>query len=139
MAKYIIDDPVCTIDGDDFSDHFRTATIEANFAEVDMTAFGADFSEIGLGLGDASITFEAYQDFANNSIDQLLWPIFKNKTAVEVTVKPTSAAVGPTNPEYSMSSVLSTYSPLAGSKGDASMITLTFRNAAQTGLVRSYS
>ena len=140
MAKFIIDDPVVTIDGDDFSDHFRSATIEASFAEVDLTAFGADFNEIGLGLGTATITLEGFQDFGSNSIDQNLWPIFISKDAVEVTVKPTAAVVSATNPEYSLPEArLSTYSPLAGAKGDASMITLTFNNAGQQGLVRSFT
>jgi hypothetical protein len=140
MAKYIIDDPVCTIDGDDFSDHFRSCTITAEFEEVDMTAFGADFSEIGVGLGNATIEFEAYQDFASNELDQNMWPIFKNKSVVEVTVRPSSDAISATNPEYSLpSAVLTTYNPMAGSKGEASMTTLTFRNNGQLGLVRSFT
>jgi hypothetical protein len=139
MAKFIIDDPVVTIDGDDHSDHIRSATIEASFAEVDLTAFGADFSEIGLGLGDATITFEAFQDYESNEIDQNLWPIFIAKTPVEVTVKPRNATTSATNPEYSMTAVLTSYPPFSGAKGEASMVTLTFRNSSQTGLVRSFS
>jgi hypothetical protein len=140
MAKFIIDDPVVTIDGDDHSDHIRSATIEASFAEVDLTAFGQDFSEIGLGVGDATITLEAYQDFASNELDQNMWPIFITKDIVEVTVKPTAAVVSATNPEYSLPEArLSTYTPLGGAKGDASMTTLTFRNAGQQGLVRAFT
>jgi hypothetical protein len=139
MAKYIIDDPVVTIDGDDFSDHMREATIEASFAEVDLTAFGADFSEMGVGVGTATMTFEAVQDYASNSIDQNLWPIFINKTPVVITVKPTSAATSATNPKYTMTGRLTTYPPISGAKGDASMVTLTFVNASQTGVVRSFT
>jgi hypothetical protein len=139
MAKYIIDDPVVTIDGDDFSDHMREATIEASFAEVDLTAFGADFSEMGVGLGTATMTFEAFQDYASNSIDQNLWPIFVNKTAVTITVKPANTTTSATNPKYTMTGRLTTYNPVGGAKGDASMVTLTFVNASQTGIVRSFT
>jgi hypothetical protein len=139
MAKYIIDDPVVTIDGDDFSDHMREAEIEAEFAEVDLTAFGADFSEMGVGLGTAKMTFEAFQDYASNSIDQNLWPIFINKNAVTVTVKPTAASTSATNPKYTMTGRITTYSPISGAKGDASMVTITFVNASQTGIVRSFT
>ena len=139
MGKFIIDDPVVTIDGDDFSDHMRSAAIEASFAEVDLTAFGADFSEMGVGLGTATMTFEAFQDYASNELDQNLWPIFINKTAVEITVKPATAAISAANPEYTMIGRLTTYSPLSGEKGAAAMVTLTFVNASQTGLVRSYT
>jgi hypothetical protein len=139
MAKYIIDDPVVTIDGDDFSDHMREAAVNAEFAEVDLTAFGADFSEMGVGLGTATMEFEVFQDFASNSIDQNLWPIFINKTAVVITVRSAAAAVSATNPKYTMTGRLTTYSPISGAKGDASMVTLTFVNASQTGVVRSFT
>jgi hypothetical protein len=139
MAKYIIDDPVVTIDGDDHSDHFSSVTIEAEFERVSVTAFGADFNEYLSGLGEATITLEAYQDHATNELDQNMWPIFINKNAVEVTVKPTSAAVSSQNPEYSMTGVLTTYAPIAGAKGEASTTTLTFANASQTGITRSFS
>jgi hypothetical protein len=139
MAKYIIDDPVVTIDGDDHSDHFSSVTIEAEFERVSVTAFGADFNEYLSGLGEATITLEAYQDHATNELDQNMWPIFVNKNAVEITVRPTSAAVSSQNPEYSMTGVLTTYAPIAGAKGEASTTTLTFANASQTGITRSFS
>lgn len=139
MAKYIIDDPVITIDGSDYSDHFSSVTIEATFAEVDVTGMGADFNEILIGLGDATITLEAFQDHAAGELDQDMWGIFINKTPVEVSVKPTSAAVSATNPEYSMTGVLTTYNPIAGAKGEASTTTLTFRNSTQGGLTKSYT
>lgn len=141
MAKFVIDDPIVTIDGDDYSELFRSATVEATFAEVDATGFGADFNEILVGLGDATITLEAFQDFASNKLDQNIWPIFINKTAVEVTVRATTGAVvSATNPEYSLPAArLFSYSPIAGAKGEASMTTLTFRNSGQLGLVRSFT
>jgi hypothetical protein len=139
MAKYIIDDPVVTIDGDDHSDHFSSVEIEAEFEQVSVTAFGADFNEYLPGLGEATMTFEAFQDHAANELDQNMWPIFINKTPVVITVRPTSAAVSASNPKYSMTGVLTTYAPISGAKGEASTTTLTFNNAAQTGIVRSFS
>jgi hypothetical protein len=139
MAKYIIDDPVVTIDGDDFSDTFSSVTIEAEFERVSVTGFGADFNEYLSGLGEATITIEAFQDHAANELDQNMWPIFINKNPVVITVKPTGAAISATNPKYSMTGVLTTYSPIAGAKGEASTTTLTFANASQTGVTRSFS
>lgn len=140
MAKYIIDDPVVLIDGADYSDHFSSVTIEATFAEVDVTGFGADFNEILVGIGNATITLEAFQDHAVGELDQDMWGIFINKTPVEVSVKPFNAAVSATNPEYSLpAAVLTTYNPIAGAKGEASTTTLTFRNAGQQGLVKAYT
>jgi hypothetical protein len=140
MAKYIIDDPVVLIDGGDYSDHFSSVEIEAEFEEVPVTGFGADFNEILIGLGDATITLEAFQDHATGELDQDMWGIFINKSIVEVSVKPTSSSVSSQNPEYSLpAAVLTTYSPISGAKGEASTTTLTFRNAGQLGLVRSFT
>jgi hypothetical protein len=140
MAKYIIDDPVVLIDGGDYSDHFSSVEIEATFEEVPVTGFGADFNEILVGLGDATITLEAFQDHAAGELDQDMWGIFSNKSIVEVSVRPTSAAVSSTNPEYSLpAAILTTYNPISGAKGEASTTTLTFRNAGQQGLVKAYT
>jgi hypothetical protein len=68
-----------------------------------------------------------------------MWPIFINKTPVVVTVRPTGSAVSAQNPKYSMTGVLSTYAPISGAKGEASTTTLTFNNASQVGVVRSFT
>jgi hypothetical protein len=85
------------------------------------------------------MTFETFQDYESNEIDQNLWPIFINKTAVVITVKPANTTTSATNPKYTMTGRLTTYNPIAGAKGDASMVTLTFVNASQTGVVRSFT
>ncbi len=139
MAKYVIDDPVVTIDGDDFSDTFSSVEIEAEFERVPVTGFGADFNEYLNGLGEATITLEAFQDHATNELDQNMWPIFINKSSVIVTVKPFTGATSSTNPKYSMTATLSTYSPISGAKGEASTTTLTFSNASQAGLTRAFT
>lgn len=139
MAKFIIDDPVCTIDGDDHSDHFSSVTVEAEFEQVSVTAFGADFNEYLSGLGEATITFEAFQDYATNKLHQNMWPIFINKTPVVITVRAAGAVVSATNPKFSMTGVLTTYAPVSGAKGEASTTTLTFANASQLGIVQSFT
>lgn len=139
MAKFVLKTPVITIDGDDHSDHISSVTIETERDEVDVTSFGATNKEILAGLGDATITIEAFQDFASNELDQNLWVLSRSDTPFEVTVKPTSAAISATNPEYSMMALMFNYSPIAGSVGEASTTSITFRNAASTGLVRSFT
>lgn len=139
MAKHI-NNPVVTIDGDDFTNYFRSCTISAEFESVDVTGFGSSFSEMIPGIGTATIELEAFQNFDSNGLDQNLWPIFANKTTVEVTVKALPGTISATNPEYSLPAAkLLTYSPVAGAVGEASTMTLTFTNAGQLGLVRSFT
>lgn len=139
MAKFVLKNPVITIDGDDHSDHISEVMIETERDEVEVTAFGATNKEYLPGLGDATITMTAFQDFASNELDQNLWVLSKSDTPFEVTVRPTNSAVGATNPEYSMMALLYSYSPISGAVGEASTTELTFRNASSTGLVRSFT
>lgn len=136
MAKFVLKNPVITVNAVDLSDHFSEVTIETSRDEVDVTAFGAANKETLAGLGDATITGTVFQDFAAGEIDATLWPLSTSDTPFVVAVKPTNAAISATNPEYQMTSLLFNYSPIAGSVGAASTTTVTFRNASQTGLVR---
>jgi hypothetical protein len=137
MAKFVIKDPVVTINGVDLSDHISSATIETTRAEVDVTAFGSVNTETLAGLGDASMTFAVFQDFAAGEVDATLWPLSTSNTPVTVSVKHTNAATSATNPLYSMSALLFNYSPLDGAIGDASTTNVTFKNASQAGLTRA--
>ena len=139
MAKFVLKDAVITVDGDDISDHVSSVTIETTRDEVDVTAFGASNREILAGLGDATITLEVFQDFASNEIDQNMFIHSIEDSPFEVTVKPAASTTSATNPEYSMQALLYNYSPIAGAVGEASTTTLTFRNASQAGLTRSFT
>lgn len=136
MAKFVLKTAVVTINAVDLSDHFSEITIETERDEVDVTAFGAANKELLAGLGDATITGTAFQDFAAGELDATLWPLSTSDTPFTVAVKPTNAAISATNPEYQMSALLFTYSPIAGAVGQASTTEVTFRNASQAGLVR---
>lgn len=124
------------INGVDLSDHISEVTIETSRAENDITAFGAVNRVTVAGLGDATITMTAFQDFAAAEVDATLWPLSSSDTPFNVFVRPTTGAISATNPEYQMSSLLFEYSPIAGSVGEPLTTPLTFRNASQSGLVR---
>lgn len=137
MAKFVLRDASITVDSVDLSDHASSVTIETSFDEADATGFGSVYRENLQGLGDATITVTFQQDFDAASVDATLWPLSQSGETFPVVVKPTSDVVGATNPSYTMTAVLTSYSPLAGSIGDVSTTDVSFRNAAQSGLVRA--
>lgn len=137
MAKFVIKNPVVTVNGVDLSDHCSHCTIETTFDDVEVTGFGATYRSILQGLGDATITVTMQQDFAAGSVDATLWPLSQSGSTFPVTVKPFNSAVGATNPRFDMTAVLLSYNPLDGDAGDASTTDVEFRNAAQTGLTRN--
>lgn len=137
MAKLIMNDARVEVNGVNLSDHVQSVTVETTKDSVDLTAMGATNKVYGRGLGDATITVTFFQDYAAASVDATLWPLANTDTPFTVKVRPTSAAISATNPEYSMSALMYGYSPVGGSVGDASTVDIEFRNAAQTGLTRA--
>lgn len=135
MAKFIFRDGVCSVSGTDLSDHVRSVTITDESEEVDVTAMGAANRQILLGLGDATIEVEFYQDFASSEVHATLQPLKGSNTPFAVYVKPTSDPTSATNPEITMAeAVMPNYQPVSGSVGEASMVTASFRNAGETGI-----
>ena len=121
----------------DISAWVTSVTIETSRDEVDVTAMGAVNKVTMPGLGDATIEVEVLQGFGAGEIDATMQPLSTTSTAFPVWVKPVKGtAISATNPQYQMSSLLFTYNPMDGSVGDAMKTTLTFKNAAQAGLVR---
>lgn len=137
MAKIVLKDARIEVNGVNISQWVSEVGIETSRDEVDVTAFGAVNKEILPGLGDATITATVFQDFAAAAIDATMFPLSTANTPFTVKVRPTSGAISTTNPEYTMSSLLFDYAPIAGAVGEASTTELTFRNATQTGLTRA--
>jgi hypothetical protein len=137
MAKIVLKDCFISVDAVDLSDHCSSVTIETTFDEVDVTGFGSTYREFLQGLGDATITLEMFQDFDALSVDATLWPLSQSGESFDVIVRPTSAVVGATNPQYTMTGSLFGYSPIAGAIGDAATTSVPIRNSSSTGLVRA--
>lgn len=137
MAKLVLTDADVVVNGVNLSNHCSQVTIESEKDEVDVTSFGATSKEILAGIGDGTITLDVFQDFAAGSVDATLWPLHLAGSTFVVVVKPASAAVSATNPKYTMTGVLLSYSPIAGSVGEASTTSVPIRNASQSGIVRA--
>lgn len=137
MAKTILTNCSITVNGVDLSDHASKVTIDDKKDQIDVTSFGASNKEYALGLGDATIAVDLFQDFASASVDSTLYSIFQGGTAVPVVVWPSGTVTSGTNPSYTMQGLLPEYTPLDGQVGQASQLSVTFINGDQTGVVRA--
>lgn len=137
MSKLILTDASITINSVDLSDHCSKVTIDTKKNQVDVTSFGATNTEYALGLGDATIAVDFFQDYASSSVDATLWSVYQGGTAVSIVVKPTSAAISSSNPSYTMSGLLPEYMPIDGSVGAASTISVTFINGGTAGVTKA--
>jgi hypothetical protein len=131
MAKFVLKDAVITVNGVDLSDHATSVTMDLSTDEVEVTGFSSGAGREFLpGLKSETITVNFLQDFAAAEVDATLWPLYNAGSTFTVTVKPTSAATSATNPQYSATCALFTYSPIAGDVGSRSETSVTFRVAS---------
>jgi hypothetical protein len=138
MGKVVLKNPKISLNSVDLSDHCSKVTIETKFDDVDVTSFGATFKQIAQGMGDGTMTFTFFQDFAAGSVDATLFPLWLAGTSFVVSVTPDKVAgVSATNPRYDMTGVLMSYNPLDGSVGDASTTDVTVSNTGTSGISRN--
>lgn len=124
MAKFVATDYDISIDGTDYSTSLAAVTLDISVDEQETTAFGNTYRTRVGGLKDASVTFDFHQDFASGSVDETLFDALG--TNVAVVIKPTSDAVGATNPSYSFNALVTQTQPYASSVGDLATMSVTW-------------
>lgn len=127
MARIVLTDAFCSINGVDLSDHIASVTLTTTDDVIDTTGFSST-SAAGrtrvAGLSDNSVTLEFHQDFATSSVEQTIYPLLGTTTTV--IVKPTSAGVSATNPSYTFTTLVSEWQPLSGAVGELSTASVTW-------------
>lgn len=124
MAKFAATDYSVTINGSDFAASLNSVELSQEADDLETTAFGSTWrTRIG-GLKQASLTLNFMQDFAAGSVDATLNPLLGS--IATVVIKPTSSAVGTANPSYTMTCLVTQYSPFASSVGDVATLSVTW-------------
>ena len=124
MAKFAATDYYVSINGADFSASLNSVELAQEADDLETTAFGSTWrTRIG-GLKQASLTLNFMQDFAAGSVDATLNPLLGS--IATVVIKPTSSAVGTANPSYTMTCLVTQYSPFASSVGDVATLSVTW-------------
>ncbi len=126
---FVLKSATVRIAGVTLSTSMVDVTVSMTAPDVPTTAMGNGGVTRIQGIRDDSFTFNAFSDFAANSIDQTMWPLFSSGTTflVEVSANPSgSTAISSVNPLYSGTCVMTgSYTPIAGSVGAAAMTPLT--------------
>ena len=124
MAE-VITGAVVTIETIDLSSNIKSFELTQSFDEVDTTSMtGGGYKERKAGLSDASVAIEFYQDWAAASVDATING--KVGTTAAVTLKKSSASTSATNPLYSFNVLVTEWTPLSASVGEAAMSSVTW-------------
>lgn len=134
MAIIAFKDCSITINSVALSDHANSIVLTYEVEQQDATVMGGNRAFVG-GIQNNTLEVTLYQDFAAASVEATIYPLVGTSTTV--VVKPTSAAVGATNPSYTLTGTyLASHTPInATDVGATAPITLTFTGGTLTKAV----
>ena len=124
MAKFAATDYKITVAGVNLSTSLNSVELALESDSLETTAFGGTFRESIGGLKSGSLTLQFMQDFGAGSVDATLFPLYN--TLATVVIVPTSGTVNSTNPSYTATCLVNSYSPFASSVGDIATFSVTW-------------
>ena len=136
MAKIVLTNAYVVFEGTyDFSDHISSITLSTVHDVLDVTPVqeGIIYKEVIAGVGTNSVSFDFFQDFANNSIEEFFggvppYNVEPNRvgTKVSCAVRPINAPISASNPEYTFEALVTEWTPLNASVGQLSTVTVNW-------------
>jgi hypothetical protein len=129
MPRIVLTDVSVTVNAVDLSQFISSVTLSTSVDVVETTGMSSAAAKTRLpGLKDNSVTLEFNQDFAAAGPEITINAVGTSLvgTVVPIVIKPTSGAVGATNPSYAFSAVCSEWQNLQGGVGELSTISATW-------------
>lgn len=125
MASLAFTDAFLSINAVDLSDRVKSVTLTYEAEMLDDTSMG-DTTRINLaGLKNWQMQVDFKQDFAASEVDATIFPLVSGGTTFTVILRPTSASVSATNPNYTGTGIISNYSPLGNQVGELATAPVT--------------
>jgi len=123
MATFALNDCYVALAGTDRSSSISSVVLQVDVAELDSTDFADSGWTVPIGgrkSGSLQITFN--DDVAASAIDSVMWPLLG--TTVTFEVRATNASVGASNPKYTGSVLVNSWSK-GGSVSDLATVSVT--------------
>ena len=129
-----LSNPVVTVNSVALTGFATAATLERTNTAADTTVFGNTARVYSATIEDNSLTVTLFMTYGASEVYATLATLVG--TATTVSVKPTSAAVGATNPNFTLTNTyLETLPVLNATLGEISSIDITFRGGTYTAAV----
>jgi hypothetical protein len=125
MARIVLTNALVTVNAVDLSDYVASITLNSSIDVVETTAFSSTAARTRIGgLADNSISLEFHQDYASGEVESTIFPLIG--TVTTVTVKPINATTSASNPLYTVSALVSEWTPLNGAVGELATASVTW-------------
>jgi len=112
------------------SSFVSTVSLNREVEAVTITAMNDTVQNMIGGIEVSSISMEIFNDFAAASVNSLFEDAIGSKLAIKLI--PVTGTVTATNPSYSMSCLITQWTPIAGSTDSAALASVTFTVTALT-------
>jgi hypothetical protein len=134
ISSTYLSNPSITINSVDLSDQCTSAVINYVSEQLENTTFSNTSRSFTSGLYSNTVTVTLYQSYAATETEASIYSLVGTTTTL--VLKPTSSAVGATNPSYTLTGAfLSAHTPINASLGELSTIDLTFAGGVLTKAV----
>ena len=125
ISSTYLSNPSVTINSVDLSDQCTSAVINYVAEQLENTTCSNTSRSFTSGLFSNTVTVTLYQSYAATETEASIYSLVGTTTTL--VLKPSSAAVGATNPSYTLTGAyLSAHTPINASLGELSTIDLTF-------------
>ena len=112
------------------SSFVSTVSLNREVEAVTITAMNDTVQNMIGGIEVSSLSMEIFNDFAAASVNSLFEDAIGSKLAIKLI--PVTGTVSSTNPSYSMSCLITQWTPIAGSTDSAALASVTFPVTAIT-------
>lgn len=135
MAIYVLKDTTVTVNSIDLTGYATNVEVVQAVDSVESTSMSSTsvngHTFVG-GIQNNTVTISFNQDFATSKVHATLTALVGVPTTI--VVKPTSAAVGATNPNFTLTGgLMSEYRPVTGAVGDLATVgSITFNGGLFT-------
>lgn len=125
MAIFVATDFSVSINGSTaLAAYLTQVELKTSANDITTTAFGSTWVTRVAGLKEGSLTLTFNQDYAAAAVDATLWPLLGSQATV--VIKPTTSAVGTSNPAYTAICSVIDLTPVSGQIGDLATFSVTW-------------
>jgi len=118
-------DAYLSINSNDVSGYLQSLELPLSRETQDKTAMGALTRIYEAGLKTFTVTCNFHQSFVDNELDEIIFGLYDAGTTFTTLIRPTTSAVGASNPQFSATMFISEYTPLTGNVGDHLIVPVT--------------
>ncbi len=112
------------------SDHVSTVSLNREIEAVTITSMNDNLQNLVGGVEVSSVSLELFNDFAASSVNSL----FEDAIGTKLNIKliPVTGTVTATNPSYTMSCLITSWTPISGSTDGAATVSVSYPVTALT-------